>query len=255
MNTYAIIATIVALLGGIAAGTAIERKNEAPFEQRGLQTRQMSTNDERPIAEDYVSARPEITSLPSESLSEEETAGLLFMREEEKLARDVYQTLFDKWGIKIFSNIAQSEQTHTEAVRDLLEKYNLTDPVTDDTIGVFVNSDLQSLYNTLVERGLQSEVEALTVGAIIEDLDIYDLQNQIEKTDNQDIKLVYENLLRGSRNHLRAFTKQLNMRYVTYEPSYITQEDYAAIISSDQETGNQQGGNGQGGRGWGKQNQ
>ena len=255
MNTTAIFAAIIALLVGAVGGATI-RNNDEP--RAGLQqSTKMSeqTMNENPLATDYVSVRPSVAELPNETLSTEETDGLLLMREEEKLARDVYQTLYDKWGIKIFANIAQSEQTHTEAVRDLLEKYNLSDPVTDDTIGVFKNTNLQSLYDSLVTRGNTSEVEALTVGAIIEDLDIKDLQNLINKTDNQDIKLVYENLVRGSRNHMRSFTKQLTMRDVSYEPSYISNEDYQSIIAGEQETGNQKSSGGQGGRGWGKRNQ
>jgi hypothetical protein len=159
--------------------------------------------------------------------------------------------LYDKWGLQIFSNISQSEQTHTEAVRTIIAKYNLEDPVTDDTIGVFVNSDMQKLYNELTAKGLVSLEEALVVGATVEDLDIADLQKLIAETDNDDIKLVYENLLRGSRNHLRAFTSQLSSRNSTYTPQYITQSDFDTITSSDQEKGSKSGA---GGRGWGRKN-
>ena len=202
-------------------------------------------------ATDFVSARPEVASLPMQDLSQAETAGLMLMREEEKLARDVYETLYDKWGLQIFSNISQSEQTHTEAVRTIIAKYNLEDPVTDDTIGVFVNSDMQKLYNELTAKGLVSLEEALVVGATVEDLDIADLQKLIAETDNDDIKLVYENLLRGSRNHLRAFTSQLSSRNSTYTPQYITQSDFDTITSSAQEKGSKSGA---GGRGWGRKN-
>ena len=254
MNTYAIIAAIIALIGGVIIGTNVKNNdNLVTYEQRGNQGRYQEYNNDM-IASDYVSTRPGIASLPAESLSTEEKDGLLLMREEEKLARDVYQTLYDKWGLRIFANIAQSEQTHTEAVRDLLVKYDLTDPVTDDAIGVFVNSDLKTLYDSLVEKGLRSENDALIVGATIEDLDIKDLQNLTNKTDNADIKLVYENLTRGSRNHLRAFTRQLDARGLTYEPSYISTTEYENIISSNQENGGAQMGGGKGNRGWGNRN-
>lgn len=195
---------------------------------------------------DFVSVRPAVTALPEQTISSDEQAGLIFMREEEKLARDVYSVLYDKWGLQIFSNIAQSEQTHTEAVRTILSKYNIIDPVTNDAVGVFANSDLQTLYNDLTTKGSLSIEDALTVGAIIEDLDIADLQKQITQTDNEDIKLVYENLLRGSRNHLRSFVSQLTSRGATYAPQYITQSEFDAIITSSQETASS------GGRGWGK---
>jgi hypothetical protein len=213
----------------------------------------MSGKQELPTvtnATDFVSIRPAIASLPEQTISDEERNGLILMREEEKLARDVYSVLYDTWGMQIFSNIAQSEQTHTEAVKTILTKYNITDPVTDDTIGVFVNNDLQKLYIDLIAQGTISAEEALIVGARIEDLDIADLQKLLSKTDNDDIKLVYENLMRGSRNHLRSFVSQLTSKGVTYTPNYITQSDFEAIMLSAQETGA-----GSGGRGWGKNKQ
>jgi len=201
-----------------------------------------------PESSDFVSMRPEVDSMPAQSVSVEERAGLTFMREEEKLARDVYLTLHDAWGLNIFSNISQSEQTHTEAVRTLLVKYQIPDPVTDDSIGVFTNKDLAVLYTTLVSEGRKSPVDALRVGALIEDLDIRDLQSYITQTDNDDIRLVYENLMRGSRNHLRSYVSQIESRGATYEPQYITAEAFGAIISSPRETGSGEAA----GRGWGR---
>lgn len=197
----------------------------------------ISTDADMPLAADFVSLQPEVGNLPAESISDAERAGLLFMREEEKLARDVYHALGDAWQLAIFDNIAQSEQTHTEAVRSLLVKYDIPDPVAQDVAGEFVNADLQRLYDELVLRGSQSAEEALTVGALIEDIDLADLEMQLAATDNADIALVYGNLARGSRNHLRAFTKQLGARGVMYSPVKIKRETFDAIIASDRETG------------------
>ncbi len=246
-----IISLLALLIVGGAMGwflNGIQDTKEVPFETKTtpLEPQELTAVTS---ATDFVSIRPAIAALPEQTLSDEERSGLIFMREEEKLARDVYSVLYDKWGLQIFSNIAQSEQTHTEAVRTILTKYNIADPVTDDTIGVFVNSDLQKLYTDLTTRGSVSLEEALTVGALIEDLDIADLQKQIALTDNDDIKLVYENLMRGSRNHLRSFVSQLSSRGVTYTPQYITRSEFDTIIASEQETGS---GGGNGGRGWGK---
>lgn len=154
-----------------------------------------------------VNHQQEISMYAVEELSPEEIDGLILMREEEKLARDVYLELYDIWGQQIFLNIANSESTHTNAVKLLLDKYNLTDPVTGDTRGVFTNQDLNELYASLVETGSTSLLDSLIVGATVEDLDIYDLQRLNEISDNQDITAVYDNLEKGSRNHLRSFTK------------------------------------------------
>lgn len=174
-----------------------------------------------------------IQSLPAEDLSEGEISGLLLMREEEKLAHDVYLTLYSKYGIKVFTNISRSEQTHTDAIKLLLDKYALADPVQSDVVGVFTNQDLQNLYNQLIETGNVSDVEALKVGAAIEEIDILDLLEQLNiVVDNQDLAYVYNNLNDGSENHLRAFVKNLSMRGVTYSPVYLDTNTYFSIINN-----------------------
>ncbi len=178
----------------------------------------------------------------TDSVSEEEAQGLIFMREEEKLARDVYRTLFDAWDVRIFQNISYSEEQHMSAVKSLLDKYNIDDPVTDDIVGVFVNTDLQNLYNSLIDKGTVSLVDALEVGATIEDVDIRDLQNELAKTDNKDIEAVYENLMRGSRNHMRAFVGQLESRGGEYKAQFLDQSEIDEILADNQERGNHRGG-------------
>jgi hypothetical protein len=172
-----------------------------------------------------------------EALSSEEQSSLQFMREEEKLARDVYITLYDKWGVNIFSNISKSEQTHMDAVLLLLTKYSLTDPVGTNAIGVFSNTELQHLYDELVAQGEMSLLDAYQVGATIEDLDIFDLANALDNNDNQDNTLVYEMLSKGSRNHLRSFYGNILNVGGSYTPQYITQAAFDAIINSPKETG------------------
>ena len=175
-----------------------------------------------------------IIDLDYEELSPEETDGLIFMREEEKLARDVYNALYSKWGIRVFNNIAQSEQRHTDAIKSLIEKYELDDPVENDTPGEFVNEDLQNLYDTLVIRGFSTLVDALMVGALIEEVDIIDIQKEIdEHVDNEDIAIVYDNLINGSYNHLRAFVRNLSRQGIEYEPLLLTVEAYDSIVNNN----------------------
>ncbi len=178
-----------------------------------------------------------VESLPYEDLTEAEESGLLKMREEEKLARDVYLALYDRWGHWVFRNIAGAEQRHTDAIKVLLDRYNLTDPSSDDTAGIFTNPEIQNLYDTLTERGSTSLAEALQVGATVEDLDIFDLREFLAQADNSDIRTVYQNLLKGSRNHLRAFTYQLSAYGGSYEAQYLSSEDVDAIINSLRERG------------------
>jgi len=177
-----------------------------------------------------------ITNYAYEELSQDEINSLLYMREEEKLAQDVYLEMYDLYNLNVFSNIARSETMHTNMVLQLLNKYNITDPASSQR-GVFENQELQNLYNDLIAKGNQNITSALEVGATIEDVDILDLQNQIAKVDNKDIISVYENLLKGSRNHMRSFTSNLNNYGITYEPQYISQDYYNLILSSNNEMG------------------
>jgi hypothetical protein len=178
-----------------------------------------------------------ISNLPMQELSSLEEIGLSKMREEEKLARDVYQALYEKWGNRVFSNIAQSEQQHMNALYVLLEKYSLSDPAIKHPAGVFTDPELQELYHSLVKQGEQSLLEAFNVGATIEDLDIWDLYEFLKQTDNTDIKTVYQNLAKGSRNHLRSFCYQLSLNGASYEPQFLTIAQVNDIISSPKERG------------------
>ena len=179
----------------------------------------------------------QLDALPPSDLSATEASALVFMREEEKLARDVYQLLYTQWGQKVFSNIAASEQQHMDAVALLLTRYNLPDPAAATATGVFQDPHVQELFNALMAQGQTSLIAALTVGATIEDLDIQDLQTRIAATDNADIALVFNELMKGSRNHLRSFASQLTAAGVSYTPQYITQAEFDAIINSPKETG------------------
>ncbi len=177
------------------------------------------------------------TPAPAAPITDEEAAGIVFMREEEKLARDVYLTLGDLWGLPIFDNIAASESTHMAAILGLIETYGLEDPVDVNNIGTFENAELQHLYDDLIAMGSQSVEAALEVGAIIEEVDIVDIEEYLAGTDAADITRVYENLLRGSRDHLRSFVSQLEDLGVDRDPYLLDVDTYESIIGSDSERG------------------
>ncbi|WP_419609048.1 DUF2202 domain-containing protein, partial [Thiolapillus sp.] len=148
----------------------------------------------KPGAWDQENTGTQVTT----ALSDAEAATLLFMREEEKLARDVYITLFDKWEHPVFNNISGSEQHHMDSMKSKIDKYGLVDPVTDDTVGVFQNEALSTLYNKLIDRGDVSLEDALYVGGYIEELDIGDLEKAIAESSHTDVVRAYKNLERGS---------------------------------------------------------
>ncbi|MDA8125282.1 MAG: DUF2202 domain-containing protein [Deltaproteobacteria bacterium] len=146
--------------------------------------------------------------LHAAGLSDAEKSHLLLMREEEKLARDVYQALNAKWNHRTFSNITKSEEQHMDALKVLLDSYGIADPAAGKKPGEFKNQKLQNLYTELVRKGSKSLSDALAVGVEIEKLDIADLEDALAKTTHSDVALVYKALLKGSENHLEAFSRQ-----------------------------------------------
>lgn len=179
-----------------------------------------------------------LDTFPYEELSDEEVEAILQMREEELLAKDVYSFLYPVWSVPVFNNISKSEEQHTTMVKALIDKYELPDPGENHQPGVFVNLELQMLYDSLTVFGSNSLIDGLTVGATIEDLDIYDLNYLIEEVvDNQDVTWVFENLCRGSRNHMRAFYRNLVFRGADYVPQFISMEYFLEIINGQHEPG------------------
>ena len=168
------------------------------------------------------------------NLSIEEENDLKFSREEEKLARDVYLFSYEKYGDVIFNNIAQSEQQHMDQILILLNKYQITDSASSDK-GLFTDQELQVLYDQLTSKASISLNEALEVGAIIEDLDIFDLNELESRTIKPDLLSVYEKLECGSRNHLRSFISRLEANNVQYNPEYISLSAFNEIINGTKE--------------------
>ena len=173
-----------------------------------------------------------LNSVPKGELDSNEAAGLTYLREEEKLARDVYLALYSKWGAPIFGNISVSENRHSSALKLLLDRYGLADPAENAATGHFKDSALQALYADLTAQAEASLSAALRVGATIEDLDFHDLGNAITATDNEDLKIVYRNLQRGTQNHMEAFLCQLDAEGETYTAQYMDPEILDAMLSS-----------------------
>ena len=184
-----------------------------------------------------------------------EETHMVFMREEEKLARDVYITLGDMYPDAIvFSNIDDAEQQHTTTVKDKLAKYNIDDPNTDDTVGAFTGADygwyFTEKYNLLVGLGEAGELDALYVGAFIEELDMLDIVQcpkviidthkkikdssdcGLNYTDNSDLQSMLESLLEGSKNHLRSYVGNIEAvkGECSYEAQVLTQLEVDTIL-------------------------
>jgi hypothetical protein len=159
-----------------------------------------------------------------------EEADALFMREEEKLAHDVYIRMDQFWNQRVFSNIAQSEQRHMDAMLNMLKLYDLPDPAAGKGIGEFTNPSLQALYDDLVADGSESVLDAYYVGALIEETDIRDIDIAIGNTNEQPLIDTYSNLLAGSRNHLRAFVSHIEKTGIDYQPVILSIDAFNAIM-------------------------
>ena len=158
---------------------------------------------------------PEVTSEPKAPVVDKGIATadateeqLVYLIEEEKLAHDVYSAMFDLWGSRVFGNILKSEETHQSQVLSIMNTRDIDDPRSSKA-GVFMNAELQSLYNELIAKGSKSAVDAYEVGVAIEELDIDDLTKMLATAKDADVIAMMENLRKGSENHLRAFNNQL----------------------------------------------
>ncbi|WP_135080671.1 DUF2202 domain-containing protein [Terasakiella sp. SH-1] len=172
---------------------------------------------------------------PTAPLSQEEIRDLRFMREEEKLARDVYSVLFQKWQLPIFQNIAQAEHKHTSAVLNVINRYGISDPAAGKPAGVYADAHLTKMYKDLIAKGQRSVEDALWVGGIIEEVDIDDLDKAISRTQRGDIIRVYRNIQLGSRNHLRGFAKSLAGLGRDYKPQHLPLESVTQILAGPME--------------------
>jgi hypothetical protein len=217
---------IVALISILLIGCS-----ESSTENRSIE----STNSDGTLSINKNNLQEILDASVYVPLTSQEKKDLLFLREEEKVAHDVYTQLHFVYGLNIFENIANAEQTHTDAVLLLIDYYGLQDPVSNNNLGVFENQTLQNLYNDLVAQGSQTLLDALMVVAAVEEIDIQDIEEMIQRSDNENLLLVYGSLQKGSRNHLRSFVKQIESLGHTYTPQYISQNTYDSIISSDME--------------------
>ncbi len=171
------------------------------------------------------------------TITNQDKTGLIHMIEEEKLAHDVYQYLYNKWDMPIFRMIIRSESNHMRTIARLLSLYSINNPVAGRSMGTFTIPEMTKLYKKLISKGSKSKIDALKIGATIEDLDIYDLEKYINNTKNTLIKKVYSNLMRGSRNHMRLFIRNLKNLGGSYTPQFISKSLFKQIISTPLERG------------------
>lgn len=167
-------------------------------------------------------------------LNERESNGLLFIWEEEKMARDLYTALHEKHSDPIFSDLARSEQSHMDQARAIMDKYGLAAPGNPgkDEQGVFENQTLQKTYNELLARGTASHEDALKAAAAYEEISIIDLKKELYATQADDAKTMYQGLLAGSEKHLRSIVRDLEDQNIKYDPQYLERDEFEGIVKA-----------------------
>lgn len=234
MRKFAVLVVLTMLLASMSTAMAGGDKNRGEIgagdtREIGCENQPCFTDAPQPGPSDAWITQ---ASGLSADLDQAEIDALRFIREEEKMARDVYLVLYEKWGNRLFGYIAQSEQAHMDAMEKLLAFYGIEDPVTGDAIGVFTNDDIKTLFSYLKDWGLTSELDALLVGGYIEERDILDIWSAYDQTDEERIRRVYQNLYEGSYNHLDAFVHHYELLSgESYIPQLLSQEEYNLVMA------------------------
>jgi hypothetical protein len=171
-----------------------------------------------------------ISGTTTATLSPREEEGVLFIWEEEKVARDLYTELYRETKESIFMDLARSEQSHMDQAKTLIDKYDLKLPVEEDEYGAFSNETLIGLYNDLLAQGMRSREDALKVAATFEEISIVDLEKGLEVAENEDVIVVFRGLLAGSRKHLRSYVRDLEDMNIVYTPQYISQREFDEVV-------------------------
>lgn len=235
MNINKKLLSLAVITGLTLSMPAYSGQGQGQGQGPGKNANSVSGQSQGPGYHDQTANNCQLDPDAGNEISEQVKSQLQYMGEEEKLARDVYVYLNGIWNHNVFANIAKAEQMHIDSVNKFLDAYNIPD-LAPEEYGLFNNPELQKLYDSLVERGEVSLVEALIVGALIEEVDIKDLIDAIEQTNDQAMIQMYTNLLQGSYNHLRAFVNQLASQGVTYSSQGVLSQQQVDDILKGENT-------------------
>ncbi len=164
-------------------------------------------------------------------LSASAEEALLFQIDEERMAGELYRAFGKQWSARPFKNIPRAEDRHHALLLGLAARAGLS-PVGATTAGRFEMAAVQTRYDNLLASGEASLISAFKAGALLEEQDIADLQTLVAATDNEDLKSVATILEAGSRNHLRAFVRNLRSRGIEYAPQILPEDEFDRIIGA-----------------------
>lgn len=185
-----------------------------------------------------------------------EQTHLVFICEEEKLARDVYH-LFDRRfpDLGVFAELEAGKESSRCAVEKLLRQYRVSIPRVNENVGVF-SWGIYGRYFTekflvVSNQGSMNPLSALYAGAFLEELNILDIEQcpkvivdidngikdaascGMQYTDNPAIRAAYDELLAESRRHLRILVNNIEQRTGpgSYRAQLLKPDELASVLA------------------------
>lgn len=206
------------------------------------------------VAKDGVSTFI-VDNLPSimdvtDPLGADEIEFIYALREDEKISRDLTLVLAELYPeVQFFSRVAKAGATHIATVERLLDYYEIEYPKLSAP-GMFGDESRQNHYDQLLAMG-ETEEGGYRAIAQLEEENIVAYDEVIDDIDNPNIEIVVANLLKSSKNHLRAAVRQITRVGGEYIPQLLDDATYNNIVGSTPEKGDRyhcKGGTGDGGR-------
>lgn len=162
-------------------------------------------------------------------LTADEIEFLYAMREDEKLARDLYAYFWTRYPTAPqIQRISKAEESHIAAIETVLDYYEISYPAMSAP-GVFEDSTRQALYDELALKS-ETMLEAFQTMAFVEDRDLFAYKMVQSQITNANLSLLIENMIKASTNHLKAAIRQIFVRDGSYTSIYLSAEEYDAII-------------------------
>lgn len=120
---------------------------------------------------------------------------LTYAMQDESLARSEYDWIIAEFGsARPFTNITRAEETHIEALLPLFEAYAIAAPADEGESHAVAVASLTEAY----QAGVNAEVNNIAM-----------YETFLEQNLPDNVRTVFESLMRASENHLRAFQNRV----------------------------------------------
>ncbi len=156
----------------------------------------------------------ESNSVFNETLSPREIDDMNYLIENEKLLRDYFNVMYNKYNLSLFQNVAKSEQSHLNFLAVKFLRYDLKNPTEEKPAGEYVNPELQQTYDIMIAKGETNIYAALLAGSSKVKEDVEDIPLMIDQFEgNADIVLIFSNILIESQKNREVLEQELKVQY------------------------------------------